>query len=138
MKIINKENKVFADFIFGEGAANKDIIRSFMDNYNGWFQIKLFLILGMKIFETEQDFYKCAGSMMTYKQQLIDYNKAQNLTAAIKNNAMICPKYRACGGSGTFIRKELYKIIKFDGVSFSDILNEQWVHHLELIQPNLT
>ena len=105
LKILNKENEVFSDLLYQNGAEYGETLMSFI--------------------EMDNDFDKCSGWMITFSHQLIDVNTADDLANSIKNNEIICPKFQLCGEGGTFIRKELFHLLKFDQKSPGRILNQR-------------
>ena len=105
LKILNKENEVFSDLLYQDGAEYGETLMSFI--------------------EMDNDSEKCAGWMITSKQQLIDVSTADELAESIRNNEIICPKFQLCGESGTFIRKELFHLLKFGQKSPGRILNQR-------------
>ena len=107
LKILNKENEVFSDLLYQDGAEYGETLMSFI--------------------EMDNDSEKCAGWIITSKQQLIDVSTADELAESIRNNEIICPKFQLCGESGTFIRKELFHLLKFGQKSPGRILNQRLV-----------
>ena len=69
LKILNKENEVFSDLLYQNGAEYGETL--------------------MSVIEMDNDADKCSGWMITFNKQLIEVNTADDWADAIKKNEMI-------------------------------------------------
>ena len=62
---------------------------------------------------------------MVDKHSLLDVNKIDEFHNGIRNNQIICPKFQYCGSSGTFVRREIFNLLKFGGKGGGKVLNQR-------------
>ena len=56
---------------------------------------------------------------------MITTGRAERFSYAARSNEVICPFFQKCGNSGTFIRHEIYKDLKFGQKDAGKVLNQR-------------